>query len=153
MDPEAVAIIADCDWDDKNYSLVTPQEKLEDNKMDDLLQQPWMIELDQAKLDNASKKRSATFRLDDHHSIGTMHPKNDEKRRSAVQFNETFDVHGLPTAKQTVTDLTDDNSVGSIDATMGCHPNQHVTTSPHSTNSGNDSDAVMTGMEEAADGA
>ena len=84
MDPDAVAIIADCDWNDENYTLINPQEKLEDNKTDDLLQQPWMIEQDKAKLDYSSKRRSATFRLDVQHSLGTMHPKNDEKRRSTV---------------------------------------------------------------------
>ncbi|KAL7500812.1 hypothetical protein ACHAWT_008988 [Skeletonema menzelii] len=149
MDPEAVSLILDCDWDEETYTLTTPQDKSEDNKMDDLLQQPWMIELDKVKLDSSAKRRSATFRLDDHHTIGTIHHTNDEKRRTAVQFNETFDVTGLPTAKQTVTDLTDD-PVGDDDDSMGCHPNQTVPTSPYSTNHDTYADEDMSVMEEAA---
>ena len=55
------------------------------------------ISTGKVKLDSSSKQRSATSRLDDHHTIGTIHHNNDEKRRTAVQFNETFDVAGLPT--------------------------------------------------------
>eukprot|EP00984_Skeletonema_dohrnii_P035698 scaffold35794_cov167-Skeletonema_dohrnii-CCMP3373.AAC.1 len=45
-DADAVAEIDDCDWDVDTLTLVTPQEREVDAQADDLMEQPWMIELD-----------------------------------------------------------------------------------------------------------
>eukprot|EP00984_Skeletonema_dohrnii_P017388 scaffold7899_cov84-Skeletonema_dohrnii-CCMP3373.AAC.1 len=86
-------------------------------------------------------------------SLGTMHPQNDEKRQTAVQFGDTFDAKGLLTASNQVNLLDSDDeemSAAEIDPT-GHQPNEEVQTSPHSTNPVQDSDKEMARVEEATD--
>eukprot|EP00984_Skeletonema_dohrnii_P012617 scaffold5137_cov233-Skeletonema_dohrnii-CCMP3373.AAC.1 len=101
---------------------------------------------------DAQKRHTSTFKLDDHMSLGTMHPNNDENRQTAVQFDDIFDVDGLPTATNQVNlpDTDDEDlSVEEIDPT-GYQPNEEAQTSPHSTNPVQDSDEEVARMEEAA---
>ncbi|KAK1733525.1 hypothetical protein QTG54_015813 [Skeletonema marinoi] len=93
---------------------------------------------------DAQKRHTPTFKLDDHLSLGTMHPNNDEIRQTAV-FDDIFDVDDLPaaTSQGNLPDTDDEDLLMEEINPTGYQPNEEAQTSPHSTNPVQDSDEEM----------
>ena len=130
VNPALLGNYKDCEWDGTTFTLTTPEDKDDKAHEDDLFQQPWMLDLQQVEADRKKKPQKAAFCLDGQPSLGTMHPQNDEKRKSAVQFSDNAAV-------KTTIDLLDDDD----DNNTGCHPTDDKT-SPASTNSEDDSISI-----------
>ena len=137
MDPSLVAEVTDCEWDETTFTLTTPSDHEEDSQDDALANQPWMLDLQQIEADQVKQPSKAAFKLDDRQSLGTMHPQNDEKRKTAVQFGANFEFKDLVDDQHNV-DISDDEDEILSDAddatATGYQPNNDNDTSPNSTN-------------------
>lgn len=156
MDPNLVADFKDCEWDKSTFTITTPQEKKDDARDDALANQPWMIDLQQIEADRVNKPSQAAFRLDDRQSLGTMHPQNDEKRKTAVKFGVSFEAPATADDQHDVTSVnsSDDELLPDADDTTGYQPNDDDT-SPTSTDCSqnlfpSETEKDKAAMEEAA---
>lgn len=116
MDPALMAEISDCEWDEDTATLSTPAQLNQDAAAQDLAQQPWMIEMEQVQANNVRPQARATFRIDDHNSLGTMHPENANRPRArSVNFNmDPDDEEEAQVEVETVdSNEEDDNEISS----------------------------------------